>query len=440
MRRRDTLIAASAFAAGACVTTRSGAPSGIEEAFLYAFPLYEFTRTQQARAGWAPGTPALRANQAQTRAALLDHTARQITSPNNDTLYTSAALDLSGGPVIVAAPPSRTRYMSIAFMDAFTDNFAYIGTRGTKGAGGEFAICGPSHAGPSPDGLPMFRSDTNDVWMLGRTLVDGPDDLAAAAAVARAISVRAPRHQPRPYRTQATSATDAANFVAVVNETLERCPVIRGHSLRAARFKAFGIGPGVMPSTAQIRQWSAFLPDGLAELRHRNEAVSGAIGGWLMQEKGVGRFGRNDRLRARTALGGLAALEEAEAMYFQGVSDEQGAALTGSASYRWRVPKGGVPVDGFWSLTLYQVEADGRYFFADNPIRRYALGNRTPDLFVNADGSCDIIISHREPGEPLRRNWLPAPDGPIRLSLRAYLPAPPLRERRWPVPPIQRIG
>ena len=125
-------------------------------------------------------------------------------------------------------------------------------------------------------------------------------------------------------------------------------------------------------------------------------------------------------------------------MYFQGVADASGEPLTGARSYVWRVPRGGIPAKAFWSLTMYQAEPDGRFFFTDNPIRRYSIGDRTAGLLYNPDGGCDIYISHTAPEGEKVRNWLPAPPGPMRLSLRAYLPSEELLERRWRVPPVQR--
>jgi hypothetical protein len=72
---------------------------------------------------------------------------------------------------------------------------------------------------------------------------------------------------------------------------------------------------------------------------------------------------------------------------------------------------------------MYERTFDGRQFFTENPLKRYAIGDRTPGLTSNADGSLDIWISSRDPGAERQANWLPAPTGPFTMTLRAYLPA-----------------
>jgi len=410
--------------------------AGLEQAFLYGYPLYEIARTGQNRAA-QPGL-----NRMGHRAVLADASMRAITAPNNDTIYSSAQLELSGGPVEVNAPTDFRRYFNITFMDAFTDNFAAIGTGPTKGLGGRFWIAGPDWAGAAPAGVTVLTSSTNDVWMLGRIVVEGPDDLVAAKALQAQITIKPTGDKPpRPFAVKATSAEDAENFLAVVNEMLSRSPGDKGHLARRGLYLDVGIS-GVMeakPPEQMIAAWRAYLPKGLAILREAFQFRHLISDGWSYQERGVGAFAASDKVRAAIALGGLAALPENEAMYFHSLFEPNSTeVLTGTRRYVWRVPRGGVPVDAFWSLTMYQPEHDGRYFFTENPISRYSIGDRTDGLVRNPDGSIDILIQRDKPDGAMAANWLPAPAGPLRLALRAYLPKAELRERRWKIPALKR--
>lgn len=444
LTRRALLGTAGALSFGAALPARLLAAddpdAGIRAAFYYAFTLFEFARNEQAlaRCVGAPGT----LNTIVRRSQLSDWRSRNVTAPNNDTIYSSCLLDLSGGPMELAAPTVRDRYVSIAFMNAFTDNFAYVGTRATNGNGGRFWIAGPEWQGTAPDGVPVFRSSTNDVWMLARILVDGPGDLPAAEAVQQQISISAPagRHPPRGFTVAAQpQATDAANFLAVVNELIRRSPGRKGELARAGQFAAWGIGTDQQPSPALLAEWTRFLPIGIQDLREGFLFRDLVVNGWSYQPRGVGNFGSNDRLRALVALGGIAALGEQEAMYFHANFDAHGARLSGQNAYRWRVPPGGVPAKAFWSLTMYDAQPDGRYYLVENPIGRYSIGDRTPDLVREPDGSTVICIQRERPEGRLAANWLPAPAGPMRLALRAYLPKDELIDRKWRVPPLEQV-
>jgi hypothetical protein len=447
LHRRQVITSSLAIAAlsagcahgGARDTPASADP--FERAFYYAFPLYEFARIQQDRTGAIDGQPG-RLNTIVHRSQLLDHTSRIVTAPNNDTIYSSSFLELSGGPVEIDAPSASDRYFSIAFMQAFTDVFAYIGTRATRGEGGRAWIVGPQWRGEAPAGLHVIRSPTNDVWMLMRALVDGPHDLTDARAFQARLTMRLPpgRGPARGYSAAARDVNDAANFLAVVNEVIARSPARVDQLARVPQFEAQGIGGAEPPSPAMLERYRAVIPGALETLREHFRFRDNVVDGWSYQPPGIGDFGDNDELRASVALGGMAALGEEEAMYFHANFEASGERLDGANAYRWRVPAGGVPVDAFWSLTMYTVTPEGRYFFTENPINRYSIGDRTPGLIVESDGSLEILIQHGRPESVLAANWLPAPPGPLRLALRAYLPRAELRRRAWRVPALRRVS
>jgi hypothetical protein len=104
------------------------------------------------------------------------------------------------------------------------------------------------------------------------------------------------------------------------------------------------------------------------------------------------------------------------------------------------LPAGVPQVNAFWSLSMYQKEPDGMLFFASNSINRYAIGDRTPGLKRDADGSLTISIQHEEPAYATERtNWLPAPSGDFHIVFRAYEPTAAFRDGRAPLPAVERL-
>jgi hypothetical protein len=449
MNRREVIAGISA-AAGTTATPSLAAVSNadIDAAFNYAFTLYEFARLSQ-RAGGAGGdtrTPAERLNRLGTRRGLATAANRGVTAPNNDTVYSSAFLELSGGPLELIVPDIPDRYFSIAFMNAFTDNFAYIGTRATGGKGGRFWIVGPDWRGPVPSGAQLIRSETNDVWMLGRILVTGPQDVPAASAIQDAIKLNVPvgRGPNIPILAATDDNLNGEKILSAANEVLGRQRRLTGQAARALKMRRLGIRPGAPDAFAGLspdiqRAWLAAAPRGIDRLRGRFGREGRTQNGWTSSSATTGKFGNNDFERATVALGGIAALSQDEAMYFASVADAQGQAYDFTKSYRFRISPSGVPVDAFWSLTMYSAEPDGRFFFVPNAINRYALSDRSPGLIREPDGSIVIILSRDPPRAEFGGNWLPMPNGPLRLSFRAYLPRAEVKQGRWFPPAIERL-
>jgi hypothetical protein len=429
----------------------------IRRAFVYAFPIHEMGRLLLG----GPNAAAAGAPHFVHRRTLAGAADRGVTTPNNDTLYSSARLNLAAGPVMLTVPDVQGRYDSVAFIDAATDNFATIGQRTTGTRPGEFVIVGPDWVSPLPEGARVIRAPGNDVLVLLRIVVQGPGDVAAvqrlqdgftlvamssaavapaapAAAPASAASTVAPATTPN-----ATPPAAAERFLGIVNRMLARNPPPSYERVLLERFAAVGVcGAGcswdALPPSLQAR-WNALLPDMMAQLQRRAHDNAQHPNGWSVPRPTIGNFGTDYELRAEVALTGLLALEPAEAMYFTAREDGAHHALTGTHVYRLHLPPGAIPVDGFWSLTMYEQDFDGRLVLVNNPIDRYAIGDRTPGLRRNRDGSIDIWIQRAEPERARRPNWLPAPPGPFVLTLRAYEPRLALRDGRFVLPPLEAV-
>ena len=113
------------------IAERQALDLGIE-AYIYGYPLVlmDITRAVMTNAS-KPAAVAAPLNQFCHMAAFPDDTMTTVVSPNADTLYSFAWLDLSKEPVVLSLPDTGARYYLMQMLDAWTNVFASPGTRTT---------------------------------------------------------------------------------------------------------------------------------------------------------------------------------------------------------------------------------------------------------------------------------------------------------------------
>jgi len=159
------------------------------------------------------------------------------------------------------------------------------------------------------------------------------------------------------------------------------------------------------------------------------------VNGWNFARENMGNYGTSYLQRAHVALIGLGANVPEDAVYPMSNVDGKGRPYHGSHRYLLHFDKDELPpVRGFWSLSMY----DEDMYFVDNPIQRYAIGDRD-ELQFNKNGSLDIYIQHSSPGSEKESNWLPAPKGDFDLVLRAYWPVLDVLTGSWNPPGVERV-
>jgi hypothetical protein len=448
-------------AAGAAPTPAQAARAA-QAAYLYGIPLMEFLRTAREQTSvTVPNTHSdAPVNQFGSARQLATPSNHVIVQPNNDTLYSMAHLDLSGGALVlhVAAVPGH-RYYVLQFMDPYTNVFAYVGTRTTGDGAHTFLITGPAWHGRVPAGMRRIRSPYELAWIAGRTLVDGAADLPAVHRVQdgyRLIPLAAYLRAglrwtpPRPRRVLTTAKTflepAGLRFFDALGVALAQNPPPARDRAELALLRTVGVGPGLMPSrehlspvvVAALRHVVATGHQLVLALKTRLAAPSVvAHHGWFVPFADTGAYGTDYSWRAVVALNGLAANRPAEAMYIIGVRDSHLAALSGADQYVIHFPAGGLPpARFFWSLTMY----NAAFYLVANPLHKYEVGNRTAGLRRNADGSLDVYIGHTRPAGAPVANWLPAPTGAFQVDLRLYGPGRSALEGTYSYPGIARLG
>lgn len=140
------------------------------EVFTYGYPLVLMDVTREVMTARTP------ANTFVHKRSFPDAMFTDVVSPNADTLYSTAWLDLTKEPVVLSVPDTAGRYYLMPLMDAWTNVFASPGKRTTGTKRGAFAIVGPDWQGTLPKGVKEIRSPTAMVWLIGRTQTNGKQD------------------------------------------------------------------------------------------------------------------------------------------------------------------------------------------------------------------------------------------------------------------------
>lgn len=438
------------------------------EAYVVGFPLVfgleQVERFTQEGIGGVPATPFNAFGHARRLAGPDD----EFVSINNDTLYSIAQVDLGVGPVRLTVPAAGDRYHVLQFVDAWTDNFAYVGTRATGGGGGEYLLLPPDADESGLDAatrdaqLPIIRFPTRIATIVGRWAVDGEDDLPAVHALQDALAltpVDPGAAPPQGVPAVAPATSEALDFFEKLRVWSQAFPPAERDRAALESYAPLGL---VSPYTL------ADQPEGVQEalasgyalgkeaLESALHSTGGLIDHWLVDlhvfDYNVDFFelGAIDAPewkltdprtryahRATAALGGLWGNHAYEAAYLMTYEDANGEPLSGEHAYRLRLSPT-PPVGAFWSLTMYDLP---HYYLVRNPLGRYSVGDRTRGLVYDDDGGLTITMSATPPtDEKAAANWLPAPAGRFRPILRLYAPGEDVLEGRYALPAIERIG
>ena len=395
--------------------------------FIYALPLYEIARARQKAIAQGQTLNAF----AHVR-QLADAKSRAVTTPNVDTLYSSAWLDLSADPLEIDLPEASKRYLSLALMDVYSNNFAVIHPGDSNR---EIQLVGPQWTGKPAHGRRLVRSPTRTVWALGRTYVGASDDLPAAHAVQDGLTVRGSVASAQPAASYAPArAADPVELFKVLVSLVLSNPVEGDASIRET-ISALHLD-GSSPA--------AISPEVLALGRRLAlEQMANGQGkpdqGWTYPKDDLGDFGADYLYRAQIALSGLAALPLREAVYLRPAGLLPGGLFDGARTWRMHfAPGASPPVRAFWSVTVYEPDGTGSYFLHENAQRRYALKSGD-GLRPAPDGSLTLLFSAAHPAQGEDR-WLQTPRGPFQLVFRAYLPELAFIDHRYRLPPLEEVA
>ena len=464
---KPTLLKALAFAMALLASFTSARAADItlaeikaiaEEGFIYGLPIvmnyavmYEYSVDKNSGQYKAPF------NQIKNEARVFTYEDTAIVTPNSDTPYSLAWLDLRAEPIVLSVPAvPKERYYSVMLCDGNTFNYGYIGQRATGPEAGDYLVVGPGWKGETPAGIKkVFHSSTQFSLVAYRTQLFNPQDMQNVVKVQSGYKV-----QPLSayLKKPAPPAAPALDFPKINNDLAKT---------RFWEYLAFSLpfappGPEEVAIRAKLEKLAAAMKnatpemkaaveegmkEGEEKIKQYLETALKEVNGW----KAASFFGDrafyngNWLLRAAAATSGIYGNDAVEAVYPMARSLANGEPLDGSKhKYTLTFPAGQFPpVNAFWSVTMY----DGKtQLLIKNPINRYLINSpMLPTMKKNADGSLTLYIQKDSPEADKEANWLPAPDGPIYLVMRLYWPKGtppsilPVGEGTWQPPAIVKV-
>jgi hypothetical protein len=423
--------------------------------FLYPLVLMDLTRKQMINADQKVNPIGGPANAFTHAREFPTAEMRVVVRPNFDTLYSSAWLDLTNGPVIVSTADTGGRYFMLPMLDMWTDVFAVPGKR-TNGTGAaSFAVTPPGWTGNLPQGVERIDSPTSHAWIIGRTQTNGVKDYEAVHKIQDGYKVtlladwgktpRKPEQKIDPSVDTKTEPLRLANQMPALEffeYAAELMKIHRPHLSdwsTLARLKRIGLEPGKSFDKSKVNPdvLAAAPAAALKFMKEKMPSIAREVNGWVMNTDSMGVYGNYYLKRAIIAMAGLGANQVDDAIYPLNVGDADGKPVVAENNYVLHFNKDEVPPAGaFWSLTMYDDEG----FQVANSINRFAIGDRDA-LKFNSDGSLDLYVQNQNPGPDKESNWLPAPkSGPLGLTLRLYAPKAQALDGRWNPPAIRRVA
>lgn len=430
-----------------------------KEAYVYGFPMVDDYRVMYSyfvnkddpeyKGDW---------NQIHNTARVYTPADTAVQTPNSDTPYSAVGADLRTEPLVLTVPPiEQDRYYSLQFVDLYTYNFDYVGSRTTGNGGGTYLLAGPNWKGEKPDGVErVIRSDTDLALVLYRTQLLGPSDVDRVRKIQdgyRVTPLSVFLNQPPPVPAppidfvpplSRDQERTSPQFFEIMNFALRFAPTLPPEQELRARFATIGIGPdGTFHADELSPEMRTAVEGGMADAWAELDALkkdqvdTGKVGSAQF-------FGTADDLngnylyRMAGAAFGIFGNTAAEASYPGSALDSAGRPLTGADKYTYHFASGQLPpVNAFWSLTMYELPQS---LLVANPMNRYLINSPMESSLVkDPDGGITLYLQNDSPGIDEEANWLPAPKGPFQVVLRLYWPKPDALNGSWQAPKPERV-
>lgn len=412
-----------------------------EELFIYAYALVTSELLSQ-------GSVAVKytINHGRTFVKAKDRDRFNIVRPNNDNLYSACWTQLKNSPYVLEVPAVENRYILVNYLDMKTDVPFSVGSKNEGGSEGKYILLFRDEEVPAGyEDYTVVRSEDSRVNLLVRLESFDEADYEKAAEIQDKIVFKA--IYPEKLKDYGTAINGLSTVVIEGLSTEEfygkfvntfKDTKIENEFIELT--KGFGIdvesGSFAGVSQEDLNLLEEGRKSGYAQITQFSRSQSVFSNGWSYTT-GNGNYGKDYLYRARVAYFGYGANLAEDSIYpcFPTLAD--GTPLYSNKKYKIHFAEGKLPeAQFFWSITLYGLPSQ---YLTENELDRYMINSHEKNLFVNPDGSIDILLQNTRPeDERLLPNWLPAPKDEeyFDLTMRIYGPSKEQLEGKWEGPVV----
>ncbi len=422
-----------------------------KEAYIFTYPLVMYYRTMYMQAIDASSSSYGGGFGKWLNLGTATPQDTDIVTPNNDTPYSYAWVDLRAEPWVLTMPKiDATRFYTSQWDDLWGFVLDNAGSVEDGNDGVRVLLASPTWKGDLPDGVKrIVRGDSEFLGSLTRAQLIDPSDMANVTRIQGGYKLEplssflgqpAPASAPDiewlPWKEGLEKTDDFwsyANFVMALTtpnpqdkpalDKIAEIGVVAGQPWDASSF-----------SKDEAKAISDGMGEALAEMKKASEGdVNPAL--FFRSRKNTDKDYFD---RALGVMMGIFGNVKAQSVYYPMAKDDQGVLLDGSKySYSVTFTADEIPpVKYFWSWTMYKLP---QRWLVDNSIDRYNIGSATPGLVTADDGSITIYLQIETPGKDKEANWLPTPNGPFWPVLRTYGPGKAIRAGTWKAQPVKRV-
>lgn len=429
-------------------------------AYVWGWPMVNMLNrnskiTQAPYPGQAGPLPAAPRGQVGMLHDYIEPTETFVTCPNQDVAYGLGFFSLDEEPVIAQVPDFGDRFWVYALYDARTDQFGELG-KPYKSKPGFYLLVGPKWKGEKPEGVEaVIRSRTALANGIPRVFMDDTaEDRAAIQKVLNQIvfyplskfdgkmktiewkTVKPIPTPPSDPNAGETKWVIPEKFFEQFPEVLATVPPLPGEESIYAQYRQLMNAAKADPEIKKAIVEAAVETEKevIAKFHEWKHNGRPAGNGWNRSTNNA-QWGVDYFNRAGTSKSNMFDNKPNETQYFYTDFESSGQQLEGKNTYTVKFPKGELPpVDGFWSLTLY----NDKHLFHANDLKRYSLGTKNKTLKFNDDGSLTLYAGAKSPGKDKEGNWLPAPNGTFSLYIRAYWGQKGILDGTWKPPLVRK--